>query len=214
MKSGSMAVRRLSIALLALPVLIAGCRRAEVTAYSVPKEKDPELPTARADATAPEAPAADTGAGTMAGTAVPTAEGPGLAWTVPAGWKAKAGLAVRKGTYAVPGEGGAEAELTITAFPGEMGGELANVNRWRGQVQLPPLADLAGAVLREEENGLQMAIADCASGQGDKPRRIIGVIIPFNGGTWFFKLEGLDALVEGEKPVFLEFLKTVHPAQP
>jgi hypothetical protein len=211
--------RRLLPALLALPLLLAACRRAEVASYQVPKEQDPVMPAASMAAAGTQpgsapGPMADAGGGTMASTAVPTAEGPGLAWTAPADWTTGAANPMRKATYEVPASGGS-AELTITAFPSDVGGELANVNRWRGQVQLAPIteAELPGAVTSLAQNGLQLAIADCG-GQGAKPQRILGAIVPFNGGTWFFKLMGPDALVAQAKPAFLEFLKTVRPAQP
>jgi hypothetical protein len=210
MKSGSMHGRRLLSALFALPLLLAGCRKAEVTSYRIPKEQDPMMPVASAGAQAPAPPGAmpSANAGTMATTTVPTA------WAVPARWTIGAANPMRKATYEVPGAGGS-AELTITAFPSDVGGELANVNRWRGQVQLPPLAeaDLPGAITRQDQNGLQLAIADCG-GAGAKAQRILGAIVPFGGGTWFFKLTGADAVVAGVRPEFLEFLKTVRPAQP
>jgi hypothetical protein len=204
-----------------LPLLLTACRRAEVTSYRVPAEKDPEMPMASPDASAsgaagamPAAPGTAAGA-SMAETAVPTAEGPGLAWTAPPAWEAKPASAMRKATYAVPGQGGAAADLSITAFPGDVGGELANVNRWRGQVQLSPLDDssLPGAVTHLDQNGLTLTVVDFASGAAN-PQRILGAIVPYNGGTWFFKLMGSDAVVAGAKPAFLEFLKTVRPAQP
>ena len=150
-------------------------------------------------------------AGTMAGTPVPTADGPGLAWTAPARWTVGATNPMRKATYEIPGQGG-KVELTITAFPSDVGGELANVNRWRGQVQLQPVteSDLPGIVTRQEQNGLQLDVVDC----NGKSQQLLGVIVPFGGGTWFFKLTGANALVAQEKPEFLAFLKTVHPAQP
>jgi hypothetical protein len=216
MKSGSMHGRRLLPGLLALPLLLTACRKLEVTSYRIPKEQDPMMPVASAAAQAPSPsgtmPSAN--AGTMATTAVPTAQGPGLAWTAPTRWAVGAANPMRKATYELPGEGG-NVELTITAFPSDVGGELANVNRWRGQVQLPPLAeaDLPAAVTRQEQNGLQLAIVDC-SGSGAKAQRILGAIVPFSGGTWFFKLTGGDARVAAARPEFLEFLRTVRPAQP
>jgi len=191
--------------LLVLPLaLLAACRDRKVTAYRVPKEKDPEMPAA-AGATA------STNGGSMAGTPVTTAEGAGLTWIAPETWKAKPASAMRKGSYAVAGEGGAEADLSITAFPGDVGGELANLNRWRGQIQLPPLtaADLPGAVTRVEQNGLHFTVVDFPGTPGANPQRILGAIVPVNGATWFFKLMGPDALVAKEKPAFEAFLRTV-----
>lgn len=206
-----MTVRPLLVATTALFVLGAGCHRSTIESYRVPKEKDPEMPMAN---TAPAAPGAG-GAGGMAATAVPTAEGAGLTWTAPSSWKPQAASAMRKGSFAVPGKGGPDADLSITAFPGDVGGELANVNRWRGQVQQPPIAepDLATNVQRIEANGLKFGVVDVA-GTGPNADRILGALVPYNGATWFFKLKGVDAVVEGAKPDFLAFLQTVKPASP
>jgi len=140
----------------------------------------------------------------MASTPVPTATGQALVWTAPAPWTPKPGSAMRKGSYAISGPEGA-GDLSITAFPGDVGGNLANVNRWRGQLQLPPVTDLTGAVQPLEVNGLNLLVFDAANGGS----RILGAIVPRPGETWFFKLTGPDALVAREKPAFLDFLRTV-----
>jgi hypothetical protein len=204
------------MALLAMSLLCAfGCRKASVEAYRIPKEKDPEIAAASApaasgsNATAPSA----NGGSSMANTAVPTAEGAGLTWTAPAEWRQKPASAMRKGSFTIPGNGGEDGDLSITAFPGDVGGELANVNRWRGQVQLPPVteADLASEVTRAEHDGLKFAIVDFTA-TGSNPHRILGAIVPFEGATWFFKLAGPDAVVGGAKTSFIAFLQTVKPA--
>jgi hypothetical protein len=210
-----MAFRRqvlIAFALGAAPLLLPACREAKVAYYTVPKEKDPELPGGSGSVAGSAGDAATAPGATMANTAVPTAEGPALTWTTPAQWAAKPGSAMRKGSYAVPGSGETAADLSITAFPGDVGGKLANVNRWRGQVGLPPLADadLAGATESFEHNGLQFTVVDLASGQS--PRRLLGAIVPFGDGTWFFKLLGPAPVVAEQKAAFLEFLKTVKPA--
>jgi hypothetical protein len=205
--------------LLCLALLFPGCRRAEVSSYRVPKEKDQAMPAAVADNSAPAAPSSPNapmapaaGAG-MAATPVATASGAGLKWTAPANWQAKAASAMRKGSYTVPGEGGATADLSITAFPGDVGGEAANVNRWRGQVSLQPFGDAeaAAAVTRITANGLTIGVVDFA-GTGANAQRILGAMVPFGGATWFFKLMGPDAVVGAAKPAFLEFAKTIQPA--
>jgi hypothetical protein len=189
-----------------LPLLwLAACRDDSVTAYRVPKEKDPEM-----SAAAP-ASAGTTDGGSMASTAVPTAQGGDLTWKAPADWQTMPAAAMRKATYSISGEGGAKAELSITAFPGDVGGELANINRWRGQIQLPPLAesDLAGTVTRTEQNNLHFAVVDFVGKSPAGPQRILGAIVPANGATWFFKITGPDGLVENQKPTFEAFLKTI-----
>lgn len=198
--------------LLATLVLAAGCREAKVESYRVPKEQPEPLPPILTG----EMPSGPAAGGSMANTAVPTASGDDLTWHAPDHWKAKATGAMRKGSFTVPGDNGADADLSITAFPGDVGGLLANVNRWRGQIDLPPIAetDLAGAITHVEQNGLVFVIVDFANPNASKSQRILGALVPYNGATWFFKLMGPDATVGHEKPAFLAFLKTVQPPGP
>ena len=192
-----------------LPLCITACRDAKVAAYRIPKEND--APTAVAPVSAPAAAAP---AGAMAGLAVAKTEGGGLTWTAPAHWKSKVASAMRKGTYTVSGQGGAEADLSITAFPGNVGGDLANVNRWRGQLQLPPIAEteLPRALVSLNANGLTLLVVDLAGGPADHPLRLLGAILPYEGATWFFKLTGPDRLVANEKTAYLDFLRTIKIA--
>lgn len=188
---------RFRILLLSLPLCLGACRDSQVAAYRVPKEHD--LP-------APAPMAADSG-----GLVVASSEAGGLVWTAPADWKPVTGSSMRKGSYAIGPEGGPVADLAITAFPGNVGGDLANVNRWLGQLSRPSIteAELAATLTPLTANGLAMQVADLAGGPAEAPLRMLGVIVPHAGRTWFFKLTGPDSLVAKEKPAFLEFLKTV-----
>jgi hypothetical protein len=78
-------------------------------------------------------------------------------------------------------------------------------------VQLPPIGqgELATALTRFEANGLKIAVAELV-GNG---QRILGAMVPHEGATWFFKLQGPDALVAKAKPEFMKYLETVKPAQ-
>jgi hypothetical protein len=208
-----MAPRASLLALAAATLLLSACGEDKVTSYQVPKEKETAPPMVGAadggspsDATLPAAAGAP-----MADTAVPTASGQDLLWQAPAAWSSKPAGAMRKATYSVPG-GGADADLSITAFPGDVGGELMNVNRWRGQLGLPPLRpeELDASVNRVEANGLRFTLVELAS-QGDpNGKAMMGAIVPVGGSTWFFKLTGPGASVRASKPAFLAFLHTVH----
>ena len=185
--------------LLGLGVL-AGCRDREITTYRAPKDPAPAMPGPPPD---------------MASTAVPTGSAQ-LTWTAPAHWVAKAPGAMRKGSFAIKGGDNAEADLSITAFPGDTGGLAANINRWRGQIGLPPLAEnqVDGAVEHADLGGHHFDLVDMTGTAAGKPTRIIGAILARPGETWFFKLMGPDALVAGEKQAFREFLATVKTTQP
>lgn len=198
-------------------VLLVGCRDEKIASYRVPAEKPEPLPpilTGAIDSSA--ASTAGASSSKMASTAVPTANGESLSWTAPETWKPKPASAMRKGSYAVLGDGGAEADMSITAFPGDVGGELANLNRWRNQLELPPLNEneMAEVVTRLDQNDLHFAVAEFVNHKGAKPTRIVGALVPYAGATWFFKLMGPEALVAREKPTFFAFLQSVKPAAP
>ena len=190
-------MRRLAVRL-ALPALLAlaGCRDSSVVSYRIPKEADP-VPKQTAAAGHDHADHAEAG------------HAHDLTWTAPASWRAKSGSAMRKGSYAVGPDNDSAADLAITAFPGDVGGELANVNRWRGQISLPPIdaAELPAVLTRFEANGLAIAYLDIANG----PQRMLAAFVPHEGATWFVKLTGPDAVVAAEKPAFVDFLNTLKP---
>jgi len=130
-----------------------------------------------------------------------------LRWRAPATWQVKAVSAMRKASYAVGG-----AEVAITVFPGDVGGVLANVNRWRGQAGLAPVdaAGLDSVTTQLTSNGVHFIATD-AAGTGQAALRIVAVLVPWQGRTWFFKLTGPGEAVGDAKPAFLEFLQTVEP---
>ena len=183
----------------ALPAMRSGMAAANTN--DLPKSL-PETPAA-----ANEAPAAGPpmGGDTMNSVPVPTDTSASLVWQAPADWQTKPGSAMRKGSYGIGG-----AEVAITAFPGDVGGVLANINRWRGQVGLDPLDEpgLAQATQSLDSNGLHFVVAD-AGPSSPGGQRILAALLPWQGSTWFFKLSGPDDAVSQAKPAFLAFLKTV-----
>jgi hypothetical protein len=156
----------------------------------------------------------DTGAppDTNVAPAGPAAPQASLIWTAPADWQAKPLGAMRIGSFAVSSDAGS-ADISIIAFPGEAGGLLANINRWRGQLGLDPIAEgnLAGATTAlDGAGGLHFTVVDLSGHAGGTPARMLGAILSFEGQSYFFKLTGPDALVAREKTAFLDFLKTVR----
>ncbi|HMD60592.1 MAG TPA: hypothetical protein VKG78_04140 [Opitutaceae bacterium] len=150
----------------------------------------------------PLAPPAAGGAG-MNSIPVRSEGGVSLVWKAPADWQTLAGSAMRKASYGVGG-----AEVAITAFPGDVGGVLANVNRWRGQAGLEPVDEkgLGEATAPIESNGLHFLLVDAEGGSAP----VVAALLPWNGATWFFKLTGPADAVARAKPSFISFLKTVR----
>jgi len=218
-------VRALSTALLTLFLAMPGCRDREVTSYKAPKDPVPqpavpqpaaatvELPTGHPPIGGGGNPGTNPNAG-MEGAAQPAVTaGMALTWKAPAHWKAKPAGAVRKGSYAVLGSAGTEADMAVTAFPGDTGGLVANVNRWRAQVGLEPqsAAQIEASIQHVDLSSLHSDVVELAGKSGDAPVRLLGAIVPHQGQTWFFKMTGPDALVAAEKPAFMAFLQTIAP---
>jgi hypothetical protein len=195
----------LAAALLALS--LTACGEKPVAHYRI--SKDPAS-TARATASP----------GMMAGGAAPAAGVVGgahtaaraLGWTAPDTWASQPASPPRWATYVVTGADGASAELAVTSFPGDVGGELPNVNRWRGQVLLNPMtpAEHAAAVNRFRVGELEVAVVDFTGGDAETRVRLLGALVPFKDATWFFKFTGDPAVIEQEKPAFLALLQTLH----
>jgi hypothetical protein len=126
-------------------------------------------------------------------------------WSAPASWQAQAPGPMQLAAFSVAS---GKAMLTVTSFPGDVGGALGNVNRWRGQVGLAPIAagELASALTPAETGGGAAQVADLTGAS----ERLIGAILPRNGATWFFKLKGDASVVASEKDNFTTFLKSLN----
>ncbi len=109
-----------------------------------------------------------------------------LAWTLPDGISEGSGSAMRVATFVAEAAPGVD--ISVTKFPGDVGGVLANVNRWRGQAGLPPVgaAELEGAIERLDVPGLEVVLVDAPGTQ----TRILAALVPGRGETWFVKASG------------------------
>ena len=142
-----------------------------------------------------------------AGEMAPASRPSGLRWTAPAGWKEIAGSGMRVASFELPKTAG-KAEVTVVALPGDVGGELANVNRWRGQLALSPIseADLPAARAAVKTPLGALFVYDF-TGTGEKKTRLVAGMIQVSGTMWFFKLMGDEKAVIAAKPAFLKLLE-------
>lgn len=194
-------------------VLFTGCsEKQDVNTYTVPKEQ-PASKTPEAVAQVPAASAAPQD--------VPTAEKmvplPGMVeqsqafdaptFQAPAGWQTQPLSSMRKGSWTIV-EGEDSVEVSVLVFPGDVGGDLANVNRWRMQVALPPidetvLATSLSAITIDTLPGKLVSFSNT-----NLNRAITGAILPKDGATWFFKMVGPATLVEKQKAPFKQFVES------
>lgn len=134
-------------------------------------------------------------------------------WQVPSDWKEVPAGQFLVAKFALPGGGGEPAAVNVSMAAGDGGGLLANLNRWRGQLGLAPVAeaDLATQVQSLDLPGGKATLTDI-SGQdartGQKAR-LLAVVVPQSGDTWFYKLMGNAQVVQQEKDAFLKFVQGV-----
>lgn len=194
---------------IALLLVLSGCDRAEPVTYTISKEER-AVPTPGPATTAPTAMPATPGSSQMQvlpGMAEAAQAAPELTYTVPDGWDEFAAQSVRKANFRVSGEQGS-AEISVTVFPGDVGGKLANINRWRGQIGLDPI-EMSG--MREVTRPLSISnhMAMLVIMQGAE-KSILGGILNFHGSTWFFKMLGDSGVVAEQADAMESFLASVQ----
>jgi hypothetical protein len=139
----------------------------------------------------------------------PTGQG-ALKWTLPKGWTETQGSGMRYATLTPPGQG--KVEMSVVVLPGAAGGELNNVNRWRGQIGLPPLDEAALGQARKAVKSKvgPVSVYDFTGAGEIKSRMVTGLLATPDGSTWFFKLMGDADPVGKAKPAFMKYLETLH----
>lgn len=183
-------------ALLATSILLLGCEpEPAVRSYSAPKES---APTAAAPVGKPAPQASPEMAAEAAKSGRPAFP------PAPQGWTAKDPGAMRKGSWSV-GPADKAADLAVTVFPGDVGGRVANINRWRQQLGLPPGdAGMFDAIQVAKVGGLQGEVVQFKSADGATATR--ATMVAHQGSTWFFKLTGPAATVEAAAATFDAFV--------
>ena len=132
-------------------------------------------------------------------------------WTVPEDWEQLAPTAIRKGNFRIV-EPGRTAEITVTAFPGDVGGLEANLNRWRRQIGLPPapMNRLQEGLDEVEIDGQPAHYVELIASPGAQSNGIAGAIIPRNSHTWFVKMTGDPTLLQEQEPNLMGFLQSIR----
>jgi len=192
-----------------LLLLALGCNSDQVAHFRVPKEAAAPAPHMGANAGMPPMgmpPGSDAAPNLPP---PPTPEG-GLKWSLPKGWSNLPGGGMRFATLKAPYEGKLEASVVV--LPGAAGGELANVNRWRGQIALPPMDEAALAKARTtlKTKAGALNVYDFTSEGQTKSRMVAGYITTKDGNTWFLKMTGDATPVAKAKPDFMTILGSVH----
>jgi hypothetical protein len=178
-----------------------GCEREDqIIAYEAPKELPriaPNLPVAG------PAPA-------QAATNPADAER-GATWTLPEGWKEQPARAMRVATIRTS-EAPDAAELIITRFGADSyKDKLANINRWRGQVGLAPVADPAEQPVKSTTvGGATGDLYEFAGTANGKALRQFVAAVPRGDLVWFFRFTGTPEEIAAHQEKFDAFLRSVQ----
>lgn len=181
----------------AVAVLFSGCDKPQIRVYTVAKDAPPATPApASAAKAAPD-----------------RAERPRpqVSYTLPAGWKETGANSLSLVNFLIKTEAG-EATVNITPLAGMQGNEVAIVNMWRSQVGQPSLSDqdAKSAFTPVEIAGAAGQLFEVTGEREGGTLRIVTAFAHRGDDSWFYKLQGADAVVAAQKPVFLEFLKSVR----
>lgn len=134
-------------------------------------------------------------------------------WTVPADWRSVPPAQFLLAQFSVAGANGTEAEVNVAELNGSGGGVLANVNRWRGQIGLEPVAEdgLAKLTTTMQVTGGQATFVDMnGSNANNQPVRLVAAVVPMGNRTWFYKLMGDEKVVASQKDAFTKFVQTAR----
>lgn len=128
-------------------------------------------------------------------------------WKVPSTWTEQPAGQMILAAYQIT-KGHAKANVTVTSFPGNVGGLAGNVNRWRRQVGLPEVDEREAANEVKDtqlSDGTKATIVDLKG-----KARLYTLVVPRSGSTWFYKLLGDDEAVAAETSNLAEFAVTAH----
>ncbi len=142
-------------------------------------------------------------------------EQPGkLQWAVPTGWTEQPGDSPMRYATLTDQRTTPPTEITVTRLGTKSGSLLANVNRWRGQLGLPPTDEtgLAHMTHSLERSAMPATIVNIAApaSDTDSPQRMLAAVFAQPDATWFFKLSNTSAIVEAAEPDFLALCRSIH----
>ena len=132
-----------------------------------------------------------------------------LTWDLPDTWVPSKGHSMRLASFDVPFSRGV-GDLSIVSLSGSSGGLLANVNRWRGQVELKPITEsdiLTTSSVGESKIGPYRVFKMINDNNNGKA--IIAAVLPTGEKTFFIKLttdiQGISEL----EPSFKKFCSSI-----
>jgi len=172
-------------------LVVVGCERDDIRAYRVQREFNAEATQEHSHQTNTQE----------------QKEPSAVQWVVPESWEQlNKVVSMRFATFNTP----QNVEVTLAVFPGDVGGLLANVNRWRGQVGLNSIQEEELGEHAQQIEGTNSFVVDAVGSDV----RLIGTVINIGDGkTWFAKVVGQPDIVEQVKEDIVSFSASFHIEQ-
>ena len=177
---------------------VVGCGEEEITVQQVPKgmetiAQDDQQP-AKSGQDGPPGPTA-------------SANDPLRIWALPEGWRELPTTAPMRLATLMIGDGNEAVEVAITSFPGDVGGDLANVNRWRGQLGLSAVdpSELEG-LLERFTQGVYTGYLVRIDNEGNS-MLAAAIVSPSAERSWFVRVLGDGAAVGRVAPAVERFAR-------
>lgn len=154
------------------------------------------------------APAASAGASSGSGAKIH--------WETPAGWTELAPTGTREANFKVAGD--AKTECYLTRLAGSAGGLESNINRWRTQISLPPLAaDEIAKLPRLEWLGAEAVLVNfegqwkgMSGTEGEQGWRLVGLLSVRPDESLFLKMVGPSEVVSANLEPFVMLAASFH----
>lgn len=179
-------------------LLLTACEQQVAESYTIPKEKSAVTTTTQSDKPAMQV---------LPGMQSFADSASGISYQTPDSWTEFPPSSIRKANFTIDNASGT-AEVSITVFPGDVGGTLANINRWRQQIGLSSIDQVS---LNEN---ISSTIISNHQGYFTKlegnTESILGGILPFHGSTWFIKMQGDILAIDEEVDTFKSFLSSIR----
>jgi len=135
-----------------------------------------------------------------------------LKFQLPEGWSEGEPARFSKLTFEVR-DGKEQVKITVTDLPAQSNPLLDNINRWRGMMQLPPVAEaeLAKQLRSIQVGGVSGSYVELSTpAESQKPQTLLGVVAYRGDQAWFVKLQGDTPLASREKSRFEEFVQSLQ----
>lgn len=180
--------------------LLGGCDKEEpIASYQAPK-----APAKAAASAAPQQPG----------------QAAELQWKLPEGWKSTAPAPMSSATFTVDDQT-PPLTLTVTPLPNTPSARslTENINRWEGQLGLPPTPrDAIHDITKHVDVGpLHIDTVDLVGAPSTDPakpqQRMLAAILPHDQQVWFLKLMGPADRVAAQKAKFDAFVQSLHLGQ-